>query len=81
MKEIFKEEIEISKKLNQYKVDISTEKLNKKRLMYERFLHYLASPTKDPLENVTASASGLLSLKLLPIPCVIILAFFQGLFF
>ena len=65
MKEEFKDETELSKQLDQYKIAIPKDKLNKKLTLYERFIRYLASPTKDPLEHVTTSSYGLLSLKLL----------------
>lgn len=79
MKEAFKEETELSKQLDQYEIAIPTEQLHKKRSHYERFIRYLASPTKDPLEHVTASSFGLLLLKVLPLPAGILLALLQGL--
>lgn len=79
MKEEFKEETELSKQLEQYKITIPTEQLNKKRSHFDRFLRYLTSPTKDPLEQVTASSTGLLFLKVLPVPAVLLLALLQGL--
>lgn len=79
MKEEFREETELTKQLDQYKITIPTQQLSKKRSRYERFIRYLASPTKDPLEHVTASSSGLLLLKVLPLPAVILLALLQGL--
>ncbi|WP_342533763.1 hypothetical protein MHB40_01735 [Lysinibacillus sp. FSL K6-0057] len=79
MKEEFRKEKALSKQLEQYKIEIPTHQLNKRLTLYERFIRYLASPTKDPLEHVTASSSGLLSLKILPLPFVILLAFLQGL--
>lgn len=78
MKEDFKEETELSKQLDQYKITIPTEQLNKKQAHFERFLRYLASPTKDPLEHMTASSSGLFLLKVLPVPTVLLLALLQG---
>lgn len=79
MKEEFNKETELSKQLDEYKIMIPTKQLNKKRSYYERFLRYLASPTKDPLEHMTASSSGLLLLKILPVPAVLLLALLQGL--
>lgn len=78
MKEEFKEEIELSKQLNQYKVEIPKHKLNQKLTIYQRFIRYLASPTQDPLEQVTASSTGYLSLKTLPLVCGLLLALLQG---
>lgn len=78
MKEEFNEETKLSKQLDEYNITIPTERLHKKRSYYERFLHYLASPTKDPLEYMTASSSGLFLLKMLPVPAVLLLAFLQG---
>lgn len=79
MKEEFNEETELSKQLEHYKIKIPTEQLQKKRAHLERFLRYLASPTKNPLEHMTASSSGLLLLKVLPVPVVLLLALLQGL--
>ena len=79
MKEDFKEEKELTKLLNLYRVDIPkqlTEKLN----IYQRFIRYLASPTKDPLEEITDSSKGYLFLKTFPLTGAFLLALLQGLF-
>lgn len=76
MIEEFKEETQLSKQFDQYKIT-SLPSDCKKRSHFERFLRYLASPTKDPLERMTASSSGLLLLKVLSVPAVIFLAFLQ----
>jgi len=78
MKEEFKKEIELSKQLDLYKVVIPKHKLNQKLNIYQRFIRYLASPTKDPLEQVTASSTGFLSFKILPLACGLLLALLQG---
>lgn len=81
MKEEFKDELKLLKQLDQYKVEVPKHKLIKKLTPYERFIRYLASPTKDPLENVTATASGFLSLKALPLVAGLLFALLQGLLY
>lgn len=77
MKEEFKGEVELSKMLDLDKVDVPRQKLNQRLSLYQRFIRYLASPTKDPLERVTTSSAGFFSFNTLPIACGLLLAFLQ----
>ena len=47
MKEDFNNEKELANLLDAYKVDIPTKKLAAKQSMYQRFIRYLASPTRS----------------------------------
>ena len=77
MKEEFKNEKELTKRLDAYKVDIPTKKLAIKQSAFDRFIRYLASPAKDPLEKLSDSSSGYMFLKLFPLACGIFLAVMQ----
>jgi len=79
MKEEFKNEIELLEQLDKYKVEVPKHRLNEKLTPYQRFIRYLASPTKNPLEEVTATSTGFLYLKVLPLVGGLLIALLQGL--
>ncbi|MEK3765439.1 hypothetical protein [Solibacillus sp. FSL K6-4121] len=80
MKEDFKNEEELANLLDTYKIDVPTKKLAVKQSPFSRFIRYLGSPAKDPLEKLSDSNNGYLFLKLFPIVCGIFLAMVQILF-
>lgn len=80
MKEDFKNEEELTNLLDTYKVDVPTKKLFVKQSAFNRFIRYLGSPAKDPLEKLSDSNNGYLFLKLFPLACGIFLAMVQILF-
>ncbi|MER2107411.1 MAG: hypothetical protein ABS949_10780 [Solibacillus sp.] len=79
MKEIFKEEPELEKRLAQYEVRVPKYKLSQKKSYYQRLIRYLASPAHNPLEPLVDSAKGYVFLKTIPLVCGILFAVLQGL--
>ncbi|MCM3439808.1 hypothetical protein AB3Z07_22745 [Metabacillus halosaccharovorans] len=55
----------LRKRLDEYHVNIPDFPMKPNR--WERFIHFLASPTKDPLDPLISTPNGLLVLKLVPI--------------
>lgn len=80
MKEDFKNEEKLTNLLDTYKVEVPTKKLSVKQSPFNRFIRYLGSPAKDPLEKLSDSNNGYLFLKLFPIACGLFLAIVQILF-
>ncbi|MBD8036348.1 hypothetical protein H9635_06290 [Solibacillus sp. A46] len=80
MKEDFKNEEELTNLLDTYKIDVPTKKLSVKQSPFNRFIRYLGSPAKDPLEKLSDSNNGYLFLKLFPLASGIFLAMIQILF-
>lgn len=79
MKDEFKDDKELANLLDAYKVDIPTKKLAVKQPIYQRFIRFLGSPAKDPLEKLTDSTNGYRLSKLLPLACGLLLSIIQGL--
>ncbi|KAA9021058.1 hypothetical protein [Niallia endozanthoxylica] len=52
-------------KLDEYHVDIPDFPMKPKR--WERFINFLASPAKDPLDPLISSSHGILLLKIAPV--------------
>lgn len=77
MKEDVKDE-QLTNLLDRYEVTVPREKLLAKQTVYQRFIRYLASPAKDPLERWTEQASGFVLVKVIPIACGLLLAVLQG---
>jgi hypothetical protein len=48
---------------------------------WERFINLLASPAKDPLDQIISTSNGILLLKLVPIMGTAAFAFIQVLLF
>ncbi|MBU7595216.1 hypothetical protein [Metabacillus halosaccharovorans] len=65
----------LRKRLDEYHVDIPDFPMKTNR--WERFIHFLASPAKDPLEPLISTPNGLLVLKLVPIIGTTAIAFIQ----
>ncbi|PMC33772.1 hypothetical protein CJ195_26810 [Bacillus sp. UMB0899] len=61
----FKKDLHLSKKLDEYHIDIPDFPMKPNR--WERFINFLASPAKDPLDPLLSTSNGLLVLKLIPI--------------
>ena len=79
MRDEFKEEKELANLLDAYKIDIPTKKLATKQSMFQRFIRYLGSPAKDPLEKLTDSKNSYVLTKVIPLACGLFLAILQGL--
>jgi len=63
----------LRKKLDEYHVNIPDFQMKPNR--WERFIHFLASPSKDPLEPLLSTTNGVLVLKLVPIIGTVAIAF------
>jgi len=62
-----KEEHLLRMKLDEYYVEVPEFPLKQKRTKWERLLHFLASPTQNPLEPIISTTSGFVVLKMAPI--------------
>lgn len=71
----FHKEPYLQTKLNEYRVE--TPDFPMKRNRWERFIHFLASPAKDPLERFISAADGVVLLKVAPIVGTVILTLIQ----
>lgn len=78
MKEIFKQEPTLSKRLDQYKVTIPKQRLSQKLGPHARLIRYLASPAHNPFERLIDSTNGYLLLKAFPLACAIVFALLQS---
>lgn len=78
MKEEINKDEELAKWLAHYEVTVPTKKLAMKQTSYQRFIRYLGSPAKDPLENLADSTQGFHFLKLFPLAAYLFLAILQG---
>ncbi|WP_240377341.1 hypothetical protein [Bacillus piscicola] len=63
--ESFKEDHHLSAKLEEYHVDIPDFPMKPSR--WARFIRFMASPAKDPLEPFISSENGVMMLKFVPI--------------
>ncbi|MEK4386145.1 hypothetical protein MKZ25_10090 [Solibacillus sp. FSL W7-1464] len=77
MNEEFNKEKELSNMLDSYKFDIPVTKLAQKQSTFQRFIRYLGSPSKDPLENCTNQSNGYLFFNIFPVVCGLFLAILQ----
>lgn len=77
LKDEFQQEEQLKKQLDKYEVQIPELSYQMKRSRWERFIQYLASPTKDPLEPICTSSVGFTSLRVVPIVCGIFVTIFQ----
>lgn len=75
-KDELQQEEQVKKHLDKYEVQIPELSYQMKRNRWERFIQYLASPTKDPLEPICTSSVGFTSLKVVPILCGIFITIF-----
>ncbi|MGN7476334.1 hypothetical protein ACTHOQ_00650 [Solibacillus silvestris] len=80
MKEEFKNEEELKKMLDHYNVKIPIKKLADRQSAFNRFIRFLGSPAKDPLEKLSDSSNGYVFLKLFPLACGLFLAIMQIIF-
>ena len=77
MKEEIKKEKELSRMLDRYEVRIP-DKLREKPSPWLRFVNYICSPTKDPLEEVNETSFGFNFLRIAPLACGFVLAVIQA---
>ncbi|GGP11904.1 MULTISPECIES: hypothetical protein [Oceanobacillus] len=67
LKDEFKKEDTLKKELDQFHVIVPEQKLMQKQVAWQRFIHYLASPAKDPLEKTTVTFTGLNLTRIVPL--------------
>ncbi|MFD1413108.1 hypothetical protein [Oceanobacillus jeddahense] len=67
LKDEFNKEDTLKKELDQFQVIIPEQKLRQKQTSWQRFIHYLASPAKDPLEKATVTLTGLNLTRMVPL--------------
>jgi len=77
LKNEFHKEQWLKDSLDQDKVEIPKQLITYKKSRWQRFIQYLASPTKDPLEPICSSSVGYTSLKLLPIVTAVFITILQ----
>lgn len=65
----------LQQKLATYEVNVPEFPLKKNR--WNRLIHYLASPAKNPFEKYTQSFRGIALLQTIPIVGALLLALFQ----
>ena len=67
LKDEFKKEDKLAKELDQFHVTVPEQKLMQKQTAWQRFIRYLASPAKDPLEKTTVTLTGLNLTRIVPL--------------
>lgn len=77
MKNEIKKDEELSRLLDQFEVRMP-KRLYEKPSKWQRFVQYLCSPTKDPLEEVSDSTTGFAFLRVFPLACGFVLAVIQA---
>ncbi|AVK84671.1 hypothetical protein C3943_14390 [Lysinibacillus sp. B2A1] len=77
LKNEFHKEQWLKDSLDHDKVEIPKQLITHKKSRWQRFIQYLASPTKDPLEPICSSSVGYNSLKLLPIVTAVFITIIQ----
>lgn len=75
----FEKEPYVKKKLDEYYISIPD--FPRKRSRFERFIHILASPSKNPFEPFVATANGMMLLKIVPPIAMAIIGIIQLLVF
>lgn len=66
---------QLRKRLDEYHVGIPDFPMKPNR--WERFINFLASPAKDPLDPFISTSNGLLVLKLVPLLGTVAIVFIQ----
>ncbi|MCT6923216.1 hypothetical protein [Metasolibacillus sp.] len=75
----WKEEHELQRRLDQFDVQIPEKLVTYKKSRWDRFITYLGSPAKDPLEKWNSTSTGYTMLRIAPIICGFVLAVVQWL--
>ncbi|WP_042478066.1 hypothetical protein [Bacillus ndiopicus] len=77
-KEWEKEE-KLQRQLDQFEVQIPEKLATHKKSRWDRFITYLGSPAKDPLEEWSSTTTGYAALRIMPLACGLVLAIMQWL--
>lgn len=67
LKDELKKEDKLKKELDQFHVIVPKQKLIQKQTAWQRFIRFLASPAKDPLEKTTVTLTGLNLTRTIPL--------------
>jgi len=73
----FKKEQQLSRKLDEYHIEVPDFPIKPSR--WGRFVHFLASPAKDPIEPLISAADGFMLIKAVPIIGTAVIAIIQAL--
>lgn len=63
----FDKEQFLRSKLDEYHVNVPEFTRKEKRQKWERVIHFLASPTNNPIDSYTTTTTGIMFLKISPI--------------
>ncbi|MBA4535981.1 hypothetical protein H1Z61_02215 [Bacillus aquiflavi] len=77
LKDEFTTEETLKKRLDEYTVVIPKEKLSMKQTRWQRFIRYVASPTKDPLETIHTTSTGLKLFRTIPLASAVFITAIQ----
>jgi len=69
----------LRKKLSSYKVNVP--EFSMKRNRWDRFINFLASPAKNPLEHLIASTKSIIALTSIPLISAIMISILQMIIF
>ncbi|KYG88893.1 MULTISPECIES: hypothetical protein [Metasolibacillus] len=75
----WKKEQKLQQHLDQFEVQIPEKLATYKKSRLDRFITYLGSPAKDPLEKWNSTSAGYTALRIMPIVCGLVLAIVQWL--
>lgn len=77
LKDEFHKEPQLKNSFDQYEVELPKQLLCYKKSRWQRFIQYLVSPTKDPLELICTSSVGFTLLKIVPLGTAIFMTILQ----
>ncbi|GEN86123.1 hypothetical protein [Oceanobacillus sojae] len=77
LKDEFNKEDKLKEELDQFHVIVPEPKLVQKQTAWQRFIRYLASPAKDPLEKTTVTFTGLNLTRIVPLALGIVISIVQ----
>ncbi|MEK4299489.1 hypothetical protein MKY30_08870 [Oceanobacillus sp. FSL W8-0428] len=77
LKDEFNKEDKLKEELDQFHVIVPERKLVQKQTAWQRFIRYLASPAKDPLEKTTVTFTGLNLTRIVPLALGIVISIVQ----
>lgn len=67
----------LQKILNAYEVEVPQSLAQFKVNRWQRFIEFLASPAKDPLERIHSSSSGYSAMKVVPLASAVLITILQ----
>ncbi|MDG5472029.1 hypothetical protein P6709_09725 [Jeotgalibacillus sp. ET6] len=70
----FKNERFLQSKLDEYHVKVPDIPLHSRKKRWERFINYLASPAKNPIDPMVSTLNGIMLVKTGPVLCGAVLS-------